>query len=257
MIATRLLTPTPRFLAPPLSQFKIFLASSGSLFHNITAVDDTRPVWPNCPAMAAPWATGVDHDTGLPNGEPLSRNPNYQGYASMAMSPNEHHTYDFAACLNDRSCRPCQDDAYYAAGGRAEAVTVFASEYGWLGMPSLESLEPYLSNASSRSSSGNSGSSRQEEETDYRILSPVMVQHSNRIVKQPLVVDQLKWMFGDRVEKYIEHNDRDSFRRVIHMSQVVQADCVRAETYVMGACCIWITAPPPHTLKISTPRHTI
>ena len=204
--------------------------------------------------MAAPWATGVDHDTGLPNGEPLSRNPNYQGYASMGMSPNEHHTYDFAACMNDRSCRPCQDDAYYAAGGRAEVVTVFASEYGWLGMPSLESLEPYLSNASSRSSSSNGGSSQQEEETDYRILSPVMVQHSNRIVKQPLVVDQLKWMFGDRVEKYIEHNDRDSFRRVIHMSQVVQADCVRAETYVMGA---FESLPPPtaHTDNLDPATH--
>ena len=63
----------------------------------------------------------------------------------------------FTLCDTIASCKNCVDDSFYTD-------TVFASEFGWIGMPSLESLSPYL----------------REELGDYTMMSPAMVARQNR-----------------------------------------------------------------------------
>jgi beta-galactosidase/beta-glucuronidase len=49
------------------------------------------------------------------------------------------------------------------------------------------------------------------------------------IVPQQTVTNMIEWNMGRLSEPYINASDIDSFRRIIHMSMVVQADCLRAE----------------------------
>ena len=181
----------------------VFLAT---MFPALNVVDRSRPVWAACPAL--PWATGVD-DGGLPNGEPFTVLNQSRGMADRGSRHPlgaETHEYWFKMCDTLARCGNCVDDSFYSD-------TVFASEFGWIGMPSLESLSPYLS----------------AELGDYSIMSPAMVARQNRIVQQRTVTNMVEWNMGGLSEPYITASDADSFRRVIHMSQVAQADCLRAE----------------------------
>ena len=86
-------------------------------------------MWPECPAY--PWATGVD-DGGLPDGEPFVTSTR-----AGSRAPGEAHEYHFHMCESATVCNNCVDDSFYPN-------TSFASEFGWIGMPSLESLAPVL-----------------------------------------------------------------------------------------------------------------
>ena len=177
-----------------------------TMFPALSSVDRSRPVWAACPAL--PWATGVD-DGGLPTGEPFTVLNQSRGMADRGSRHPlgaETHEYWFKMCDTLASCQNCVDDSFYLD-------TVFASEFGWIGMPSLESLSPYLSS----------------ELGDYTVMSPAMVARQNHIVQQRTVANMVEWNMGALSAPYITASDAESFRRVIHMSQVAQADCLRAE----------------------------
>ena len=99
------------------------------------------------------------------------------------------------------------DDAFYAQ-------TSFASEYGWIGMPSLESLSPVLGSPSE----------------DYTMLSKAMVDRQNRITPISTTANQVLYNFGAKIAAHLKNSTADSFKRVIHASQVVQSDCLSAES---------------------------
>ena len=80
-------------------------------------------------------------------------------------------------------------------------------------MPSFESLSPVLPNAS-----------------HYTMHSPAMVDRQNRITPIATSENMVRWNFDAKVTPYIDSADAESFKRVIHMSQVAQTDCVRAES---------------------------
>jgi beta-mannosidase len=178
-----------------------------TIFPNISSIDSSRPVWPACPAF--PWKSGVD-SKGLPNGQPFVVSNQHEPTA-----PGEVHAYWFSMCRAGASfpanCRVkglnCQDDAFYAQ-------TSFASEYGWIGMPSLESLSPVLGTPSE----------------DYTMLSKAMVDRQNRITPISTTANQVMWNMGSKIAAHMNTSTVDSFRRVIHASQVVQSDCLSAES---------------------------
>jgi hypothetical protein len=61
--------------------------------------------------------------------------------------------------------------------------------------------------------------------------SKAMVDRQNRITPILSSENMVRWNFGDRyAAPYIDTADAASFKRTIHLSQVAQADCVRAET---------------------------
>ena len=128
-----------------------------TMFPALSEVDRSRPVWAACPAL--PWATGVD-EGGLPNGDQFTVLNQSRGMADRGPRHPlgaETHEYWFSLCDSVSSCKNCVDDSFYQD-------TVFASEFGWIGMPSLESLSPYL----------------RVEFGDYKMMSPAMVARQNR-----------------------------------------------------------------------------
>ena len=183
-----------------------------TFFPALTAIDSSRPVWAACPASA--WSSGVDPKTGLPDGTPFE----------IAGTPEppfpETHSYWFSMCSTMENCRNCVDDSFYRD-------TSFASEFGWIGMPSFESLSPVLPNAS-----------------QYTMHSPAMVDRQNRITPILTTENTVKWNFDAKAAPYIDRADPDAFKRVIHMSQVAQTDCVRAESehYHRGRDSVYKTA---------------
>jgi beta-mannosidase len=190
-----------------------------TVFPNLTSIDSSRPVWPACPAF--PWKTGVDVN-GLPNGQPFAVSSVHGPGA-----PNEVHAYWFSLCVTVENCaagvnglQPV-DDAFYAN-------TSFASEFGWIGMPSLESLVPVLGTPAE----------------DYTMHSKAMVDRQNRITPIATSENQVIYNFGQHVAPYINVSSSGAFRRVIHMSMVVQSDCLSAEAthYRRGRDTIHATA---------------
>jgi beta-mannosidase len=128
-----------------------------TMFPALRSIDRSRPVWAACPAL--PWVSGVDAG-GLPNGEPFTVLKQSRGMGDRGPHHPlgaETHEYWFSMCDSLANCRNCVDDSFYME-------TVFASEFGWIGMPSLESLSPYLS----------------AELGDYNMMSPAMVARQNR-----------------------------------------------------------------------------
>jgi beta-mannosidase len=81
-------------------------------------------------------------------------------------------------------------------------------------MPSLESLAPVLGSP---------------ESGDYTLLSAGVAVRQNRIVHMYKVQNLVQWMFGAWATPYLNTSDIDAFRRVIHMSQLAQSGCLRAE----------------------------
>eukprot|EP01043_Picozoa_sp_COSAG02_P012539 COSAG02_NODE_484_length_21389_cov_9.202583_8_plen_778_part_00 len=110
-------------------------------FGNISMIDQSRPLWPSCPAF--PWQSGVDSG-GLPNGQAFvkSRNQSSKG-------PGEMHSYWFEYCEQavageGTGCRKapcgceiggytCQDDAFYSSEGCP--LEVPAVPAGWVTFP--------------------------------------------------------------------------------------------------------------------------
>ena len=81
-------------------------------------------------------------------------------------------------------------------------------------MPSFESLAPVLGGP---------------ESGDYTLLSANVAVRQNRIVHMNKVQNLVQWMFGAWATPYINTSQTDAFRRVIHMSQLAQSGCLRAE----------------------------
>lgn len=175
----------------------------GTVMPAAANIDSSRPMWAACPASA--WAGGVDPATQIPNGKPF-----VAGYVEPPFT--EVHAYWFRNCATatDEGCLVdnfyCTDDAFYRR-------TSFASEYGWIGMPSFESLSPMLGSSS-----------------EYTMHSAAMIDRQNRITPISTSESRVRWVFGDHAAPYIDTADEEAFKRVIHMSMVAQADCVRAET---------------------------
>lgn len=175
-----------------------------TFFPNLTHVDSSRPVWPACPAF--PWTSGVDTN-GLPNGDQFIPSSVHE-----PGPPNEAHQYWFGLCSTLENCaagvnglQPV-DDAFYAN-------TSFASEFGWIGMPSLESLAPVLGSPAE----------------DYTMHSKAMTDRQNRITPLATSENQVIFNFGKFASRYINVSTAAAFKRIIHMSMVIQAECLSAE----------------------------
>ena len=67
-------------------------------------------------------------------------------------------------------------------------------------------------------------------EEDYTLLSAAMQARANRIVPQARLAARVRWNFGAYADPHLNRSDTASFRRVIHLSMLAQADCLRAET---------------------------
>ena len=91
-------------------------------------------------------------------------------------------------------------------------IVSLTQEFGWVGMPSLESLAPVLGDPA----------------TDYTIMSPNMQARENTIVGQQKVANMVKFNFGAYADPYLDVSSTNSFRRAIHMSMVAHSDCLRA-----------------------------
>jgi hypothetical protein len=85
-----------------------------------------------------------------------------------------------------------------------------------------------------------------------------MVDRQNRITPILSSENMVRWNFGERyATPYIDTADEASFKRTIHMSQVAQTDCLRAETqhyrrgrdteYKTGGATYWMLAGTPPT----------
>jgi len=91
---------------------------------------------------------------------------------------------------------------------------VWASEFGWVGMPSLETLQSYLPNAT----------------TDYTLLSPRVSQKGDTASGLASIYTSLENAYGPYAWGVQDASTKESFRRAIHLSQVQQSACMRAET---------------------------
>jgi hypothetical protein len=177
---------------------------AGTVMPAAAAIDTSRPLWAACPASA--WAAGVDPTTQIADGSPFTA-----GYVKPPFA--EVHAYWFHDCdqPTDAAClvngRYCTDDAFYSR-------TSFGSEYGWIGMPSFESLAPMLG----------------PSPTAYTMHSAVMVARQNRITPIGTSENRVRWVFGAHAAPFVDTADAAAFKRVIHMSMVAQADCVAAES---------------------------
>lgn len=175
----------------------------GTVMPAVAKIDTSRPVWAACPASA--WGAGVDPATQIPSGAPF-----LAGYTPPPFT--EVHAYWFRNCdtPTDAGCLVkglyCMDDAFYAH-------TSFASEFGWIGMPSFESLAPMLGPSA-----------------EYTMHSAAMVDRQNRITPISTSEDRVRWVFGRHAAPFIDTADEAAFKRVIHMSMVAQSDCVKAES---------------------------
>ena len=91
-------------------------------------------------------------------------------------------------------------------------IVSLTQEFGWVGMPSLESLAPVLGDPT----------------TDYTIMSPNMQARQNSAIQQQKVANMVKFNFGAYADPYLDVSSTNSFRRAIHMSMVAHSDCLRA-----------------------------
>ena len=66
--------------------------------------------------------------------------------------------------------------------------------------------------------------------TEYTMHSAAMVDRQNRITPISTSENRVRWVFGDHAAPYIDTANEAAFKRVIHMSMVAQADCLRAES---------------------------
>jgi len=164
----------------------------------VAATDASRPVWPVCPSY--PWAAGVDPDSSLPTGAPLAISS-----ADTPSPPWETHFYRFDMCKTPETCGPCVDDAFYPP-------TTYASEFGWVGAPSLETLAPALGG-----------------EADYTLKSAAMTFHGNYFITMEQVYNQVVYNFGAHAAPYVDVASVPAFRRALYFSMLSQADCLRAE----------------------------
>ena len=165
----------------------------------IAAEDASRPVYPICPAY--PWEGGVDPATSLPNGAPLRYT---SAPAPSSNSPWEAHFYRFDLCKTPAQCANCVDDSFYPP-------TTYASEFGWVGAPSFETLAPVLSPA------------------DYTLTSPAMAHHGNTFITMDAVRNSVLFNFGPFAAPFVDVPSAPAFRRALHFSMLAQADCIRAE----------------------------
>ena len=165
----------------------------------VATADSSRPVWPLCPAF--PWAAGVDPASGLPNGDPLQLSRT--GYSGP---PWEGHVYFFDLCATPETCRNCVDDSMYPP-------TTYASEFGWVGAPSFETLAPALTGGLA----------------DLTLTSPGMVYRQNTIVHMDKVYNMVRYNFGDFAAPVVDTASVPAFRHALHLSMLAQADCLRAE----------------------------
>jgi hypothetical protein len=124
--------------------------------------DTSRAVWPSCPASG--WATGVHRLTGLPNGNPLTTHPAFDGNTAAgipsapAVSIETHGPYQhgtgFVSANGHSLLRPFDSTLPVtfttnsngnATGWHAQgSPSVFASEFGCSVFSSFESMSATL-----------------------------------------------------------------------------------------------------------------
>lgn len=194
-----LLPRQPRISAPPANDTDWDTFYLDNFLDVIAGADRSRAVWPLCPAF--PWAAGVDLESSLPNGEPLKLSK-----TGNSGPPWEGHVYFFDLCKTPGTCGNCVDDSLYPP-------TTYASEFGWIGAPSFETLAPVLTGG----------------EADYTLTSPGMTYRQNTIVHQTTVYNMVAYNFGSYAEKVINTSTVAAFRSALHLSMLAQADCIRAE----------------------------
>ena len=81
-------------------------------------------------------------------------------------------------------------------------------------MPSVKALVPVLGPA----------------DTDYMLDAPMVAYRQNGVFPQNKVCNIVKYFFGAFAAPHLNTSSVASFRRVVHMSQVLQSTCLRAET---------------------------
>jgi beta-mannosidase len=185
--------------APPANDTDWCTFYLSSFLDVIADADRSRPLWPLCPAW--PWAAGVDLDSNIPNGEPLKLSR-----TGSSGPPWEGHIYYFDLCKTPETCGNCVDDSFYPP-------VTYASEFGWIGTPSFETLAPVLTG-------GNA---------DYTLTSPGMTYRQNTIVHMTTVYNMVAYNFGRYAAPLLNTSTIPAFRSALHLGMLAQADCVRAE----------------------------
>eukprot|EP01006_Ploeotia_vitrea_P009039 TRINITY_DN21305_c0_g1_i1.p1 TRINITY_DN21305_c0_g1~~TRINITY_DN21305_c0_g1_i1.p1 ORF type:complete len:645 (+),score=86.72 TRINITY_DN21305_c0_g1_i1:188-1936(+) len=168
-----------------------------TVFDNVVKEDKSRPIRPTCPSNG--FKTGV-YKNGLPDGKPLTlvdqSDPGPGG---------ERHYYNFTLCRTMEKCGFCTDISEYP-------ITDFASEFGWMSAASLETMRPYLG----------------EPSEDYNLLSAAMEDHQNWLFYNKQLYNQVLFNFNTYPAHPNATNEK-TFRRMIYLSQIVQAQCIRQE----------------------------
>lgn len=89
----------------------------------------------------------------------------------------------------------------------------YASEFGWVGTPSFETLAPVLTGG----------------DADYTLTSPGMTYRQNTIVHMTTVYNMVAFNFGRYAVPVLNTSTIRAFRSALHLSMLSQADCIRAE----------------------------
>lgn len=108
------------------------------------------------------------------------------------------------SCKTPETCSPCVDDSFYPD-------TSYASEFGWVGAPSFETLAPFLT------------------PDDFTLTSPVMAYHGNTFIRMDAVRNMVLYNFGRFAAPFVDTPSVAAFRAALHLSAISQADCIRAE----------------------------
>ena len=177
--------------------------------------DRSRPIWPVSASNG--WVSGADSETSHVNGEPLvARGGGFEDSSNPAF-PNEsgrmeEHQYYFGADVCD-----CTQDwsALDGLGGPGNVVypdASHASEYGWIGAPSLDSYKQFSSAA------------------DWNMNSSLMVHSQNRIVGESTLLTRLVYNFPGDSAAILRQYGAKPFDRVTYLSQLLQALCLRQES---------------------------
>ena len=166
--------------------------------------DTARPVWPA--GNSNGWLSGFDPETGLVNGEAVVAR--HIGYPHDN-GGHEDHQYYFGGqnfqCVSGRDTDVAQErpDEHFPD-------TSFASEYGFLALPSFDAF------------------SRYSEAQDWGLYSS-LVQHSVDKISGGAVASGIAYSFAADAP-LTRQTSEAAFRRTSYLSQLLQAQCLSAET---------------------------
>jgi hypothetical protein len=175
-----------------------------TIIKTLVEEDTARPVWPA--GNSNGWLSGFDAETGLVNGAAVV--VRHIGYPHDN-GAHEDHQYYFGAqnfqCVSGRDTDVAQerpDERFPDAS--------FASEYGFLALPSFDSFSRYSTNQ------------------DWSLYSP-LVQHSIDKIGGGAVASGIEYSFAADAPS-TRSTSEAAFRRTTYLSQLLQAQCLSAET---------------------------